>query len=68
MSFHFGFPMKHKDRELSLKELELVRGGFNYSGFYKYRAEILNAHQIKSKSSRDDYLCGNRRAFLWPLE
>jgi hypothetical protein len=60
--------MKHKDRELSLKELELVRGGFNYSGFYRYRAEILNTHQIKSKSPRDDYLYDSRGAFLWPLE
>ena len=42
--------MKHKDRELSLEELEIVRGGFDYSGFYKYRAEILNTHQIRSKS------------------
>ena len=27
--------MKHKYRELSLEELELVRGGFDYSGFYE---------------------------------
>ena len=60
--------MKHKDRELSLEELELVRGGFDYSGFYKYRAEVLNAHQIKLKSTRDDYLYGDGRAFQWTLE
>tara|TARA_Y100001938_G_C8007302_1_gene388056 strand:+ start:320 stop:505 length:186 start_codon:yes stop_codon:yes gene_type:complete len=47
---------KLEDRELSLEELELVRGGFDYSGFYRYRAEVLNAHQIKLKSSGDDYL------------
>jgi len=37
--------------ELTLEELELVRGGFDYSGFYEYRAEILNNFKLKDKSS-----------------
>ena len=37
--------------ELTLEELEFVRGGFDYSGFYKYRAEILNNFKLKVKSS-----------------
>ena len=47
--------------ELTLEELELVRGGFDYSGFYEYRAEILNNFKLKDKSSnyllvKEEYL------------
>ena len=59
MSFHFGFPMKHKDRELSLEELEFVRGGMGYVNFYVYREEILNKYETKPDPS--DYLCYKRQ-------
>ena len=43
--------MKEKNRELPLEELELVCGGFDYVGFYRYRAKILNIFKLKDKSS-----------------
>ena len=44
--------VKNKVKELTLEELEIVKGGFDYSGFYRYRADILNTFQIKRQSSR----------------
>lgn len=43
--------MKSNVKELTLEELELVKGGFDYSGFYRYRAEILNTFKIQVTSS-----------------
>ena len=43
--------MKSNVKELTLEELELVKGGFDYSGFYRYRAEILNTLKIQVTSS-----------------
>tara|TARA_R100000900_G_scaffold101713_1_gene78754 strand:- start:148 stop:324 length:177 start_codon:yes stop_codon:yes gene_type:complete len=43
--------VKDEDKELTLEELELVCGGMNYSGFYKYRAKILNFYEIKDKGA-----------------
>tara|TARA_R110002110_G_scaffold44201_4_gene136455 strand:+ start:613 stop:789 length:177 start_codon:yes stop_codon:yes gene_type:complete len=43
--------VKIEDKELTLEELELVHGGMNYTGFYRYRAEILNFYEIKDKGA-----------------
>ena len=49
--------MKDKVKELTLEELELVKGGFDYSGFYKYRAKVLNTFKIKEQTfgNRSNY-------------
>lgn len=57
--------MKHKYRELSLEELELVRGGFDYSGFYEYRAEILNKFKLKDKSNNYLYTKEEGMSYGW---
>ena len=36
-----------------MEELEIVKGGFDYSGFYRYRAEVLNTFKIKDQSSEN---------------
>ena len=36
-----------------MEELEIVKGGFDYSGFYRYRADILNTFQIRGQSSEN---------------
>jgi hypothetical protein len=46
--------MKKENRELTLEELEIVCGGFNYTGFYRYRAEILNNFKIQDASLGSD--------------
>ena len=42
--------MKKENRELTLEELDIVCGGFDYAGFYRYRAEILNNFKIQDIS------------------
>ena len=44
--------MQDKVKELTLEELELVKGGFTYAGFYRYRAEVLNIFKIEDQSSK----------------
>ena len=36
-----------------MEELEIVKGGFDYSGFYRYRAEVLNTFKIKDQTFGD---------------
>jgi hypothetical protein len=46
--------VRDKDRELTLEELEFVRGGLDYHGQKRYRAEIINLYKLKYEDS--DYL------------
>jgi len=50
-------PSDRGREELTLEELELVRGGVDYPGFYEYRAEILNNFKLKDKSSNYLEIC-----------
>ena len=53
--------MKDKDRELTLKELEFVRGGLDYHGRMRYRAEILNLYKLKYEDSNYLRVCTNTK-------
>jgi len=46
--------MKEENRELTLEELEFVRGGLDYHARMRYRADILNLYKLKYEDS--DYL------------
>lgn len=46
--------MKEENRELTLEELEFVRGGLDYHARMRYRADILNLYKLKCGDS--DYL------------
>lgn len=59
MFYALGQIMNHEDiydckedLELTLDELELVKGGMNYAGSLRYRAQVLNTHKIRLSSDQ----------------
>jgi len=53
--------MKDEDRELTLEELEFVRGGLDYHGQKRYRAEIINLYRLKYEDSNYLGACMNTK-------